>query len=157
MKSNVIKGVNKFFKSGHMPPAVNEMTIVLIPKKDEPEFLKDFHPISLCNVIYKMVSKCLVNRLRPLLEDIIEPTQSAFNPGRVITDNTLNAFECLNAIKNGNNGCRKIGAYKLDLIRLMIMWLGFSKRCPDVVGLSKYMGAVGDRLYNHCIVLNSLQ
>jgi hypothetical protein len=50
-----------------MPPGVNETSIILILKKEESELLKDYRPISLCNVIYKVVSKCLVNRLRPLL------------------------------------------------------------------------------------------
>jgi hypothetical protein len=53
----------------------------------------------LFNVIYKMVSKCLVNRLRPLLQDLVEPMQSDFVPGRLITDNALITFECLHAIK----------------------------------------------------------
>jgi hypothetical protein len=98
-----------------MPPAVNETAIVLLPKKDDPEVLKDFRPISLCNVIYKIVSKCLVNRLRPVLHDIIELTQSVFIPRRMVTHNALIAFECLHAIRSGNNACKKYGAYKLDL------------------------------------------
>jgi hypothetical protein len=56
-----------------MPPGVNETTIVLLSKKEDPKMLKDFRPISLCNVIYKMVSKCLVNRLRSLLNELIGP------------------------------------------------------------------------------------
>jgi hypothetical protein len=43
-----------------MPSGVNDTVIVLLPKKDEPEELKDFRSISLCNVVYKVVSKCLV-------------------------------------------------------------------------------------------------
>jgi hypothetical protein len=46
-----------------MPEGVNETAIILLPKKDEPEHLRDFRPISLCNVIYKVVSKCMVNRM----------------------------------------------------------------------------------------------
>jgi hypothetical protein len=76
-----------------MPAEINEAAIVLIPKVDKPELLKEFRPISLCSVIYKIVSKCLVNRLRPLLDDLIGLTQSAFIPGRMITDNALIAFE----------------------------------------------------------------
>jgi hypothetical protein len=113
-----------FFAIGKMPTWVNETAIVLIPKKDNPELLKDFRPISLCNVVYKVVSNCLVNRMIPLLEGIIAPTQSAFVHGRLITDNALIAFECLHAIRNGNKSCKKFGAYKLDLTKTydMVDW-----------------------------------
>jgi hypothetical protein len=107
-----------------MPLGINDTSIVLFPKKNEPELLKDYHPISLCNVIYKIISKCLVNRLRPLLDDLIEPTQSAFIPGKLITDNALIAFEWLHAIKHGSNVSKKFGAYKLDLTKRMIALIG---------------------------------
>jgi hypothetical protein len=68
-------------------------------------------------VIYKVIAKCLVNRLRPLLHEIIEPSQSAFILGRMITDNALISFECLHALRNGNQGCKQFGAYKLDLTK----------------------------------------
>lgn len=54
-----------------MPIGVNDTTIVLIQKKDNPVKVTDFRSISLCNVIYKVVSICLVNRLRPMLNAII--------------------------------------------------------------------------------------
>jgi hypothetical protein len=117
VKQDITKAVKNFFEMGNMPEGVNEIAIILIPKKDAAELLKDFRPISLCNVIYKVISKCLVNRLRPLLQDMIAPTQSAFIPGRLITDNALLAFECLHAIRNGNNSCKKVGAFKLDLTK----------------------------------------
>jgi hypothetical protein len=84
MKADVIKGVRHFFRTGVMPEGVNDTAIVLIPKIEQAELLKDFRPIS-----YKVVSKCLVNRLRPSLQDIIAPMQSVFILGRLITDNTL--------------------------------------------------------------------
>lgn len=93
MKEEVIKAARNFFETGVMPAGVNDTVIVLIPKKDQPESLKDLRPIILCNAIYKIVSMCLVNRLRPLLHGIIAPTQSAFIPRRMITDNALIAFE----------------------------------------------------------------
>jgi hypothetical protein len=57
----------------------------------------------------------MVNRLRPLLGDIISLNQSAFVPGRLITDNALVAFECLHFIEQNTNHEKNFCAYKLDL------------------------------------------
>jgi hypothetical protein len=105
LKEDVITAVNLFFETDHMPEGVNDTCVVLIPKINHPESLKDFRPISLCNVIYKVVSKCIVNRIRPMLQDIILTSQSAFISGRMITDNAIIAFECIHAIK-GNSDAR---------------------------------------------------
>lgn len=63
--------------------------MVLIPKHDDPHTFKDFRPISLCNVLYKLVTKVLVHRLRPFLGDLISPLQSSFIPGRGTKDNAI--------------------------------------------------------------------
>jgi hypothetical protein len=117
LKEDVIAAVRKFLDTGQMSAGVNETTIVLLPKKDDPEQLKDSRPISLCNVIYKVMSKCLVNRLRPLLQDLICPMKSAFISGRLITDNMLIAFECLHAMEQGNRFCKEFATLKLDLTK----------------------------------------
>jgi hypothetical protein len=100
-----------------MTEGVSDTAIVLIPKVQCPETLKDYMPISLCNVIYKVVSKCLVNRLHPILDGIISESQSAFIPGRMITDNALIAFECIHAIQQDNTNWSNFCAYKLDLAK----------------------------------------
>jgi hypothetical protein len=74
LKTKVITAVKDFFKKGEMPEGINDTVIVLIPKGTNPEQLSDFRPISLCNVVYKVISKCLVNRLRPFLDDLISET-----------------------------------------------------------------------------------
>ena len=54
-----------------IPIKINNTNITLIPKVNSPEFIMDFRPISLCNVVYKIVSKVLANRLRDVLPSII--------------------------------------------------------------------------------------
>ena len=99
----IVNAVLDFIKFGHMVPKINHTHIVLIPKIKAPETISDFRLISLCNVIYKIISKVLANRLKQILPHIISPTQSAFVPGRLITDNFLVAYESLHTM----NGCKK--------------------------------------------------
>lgn len=117
IKGDVTKAVLSFFDDGIMPEGINDTVIVLIPKGKDPQSLKEFRPISLCNMIYKVISKCLVSRLRPILDDIISDTQSVFIPGRMITDNAIIAFECFHKIQNVRAGHDSHCAYKLDLAK----------------------------------------
>jgi hypothetical protein len=55
MKKDVVAAVQRFFCDGVLPAGINDTTMVLIPKGSNPEGLKDFRPISLCNVIYKVI------------------------------------------------------------------------------------------------------
>ena len=75
---DIINAVSSFFRLGSMPREVNRTLIVLIPKVSNPSIVNHFRPINLCNVVYKVISKILIAKLRPLLDKIISPSQSAF-------------------------------------------------------------------------------
>lgn len=60
----VIAVVLDFLNGGEMPESMNSTTIVLIPKIKHPQEMKQFQPISLCNVVYKICSKMFANRMR---------------------------------------------------------------------------------------------
>ena len=76
--------------------------------------MSEFQPISLCNVIYKIISKVITNRLKKILPHIISETQSAFVPGRLITNNVLVAFETLHHMKTQPGRVSSM-ALKLDM------------------------------------------
>ncbi len=68
---DVSNAILDFFTSGRMLRSVNFTNIVLIPKVKSPEAMTQFRPISLCNVMYKIVSKILVNRMKSILPRVI--------------------------------------------------------------------------------------
>ena len=65
--NDVITAVLDFLNNGNMQSEINFTRIVLIPKVKSPERMSDYGPISLCNVIYKVISKALANRLKIIL------------------------------------------------------------------------------------------
>ena len=93
---------------------MNHTHIVLIPKKD-PTHLTDYKPISLGNVVSRIISKVIANRLKYILPNVVSESQSAFVPNRLITDNIRVAYELLQRMRNRRRG--KVGhmAVKLDI------------------------------------------
>ena len=88
---------------------------MLIPKVSNPKNLGQFRPISLCNFVYRVISKVLANRLKPLMKNLISPQQSAFIPRRLIQDCIMVAHECFHHISHKKKGSVAEMAIKLDL------------------------------------------
>lgn len=85
--------------------SLNEMVITLIPKIKEPERMNDFRPISLCNVVYMIISKCINTRLRSTMVCAIFENQSGFMGGRQIFDNIIIEVEGAHTMKRGRLIC----------------------------------------------------
>ncbi|GJW69800.1 RNA-directed DNA polymerase, eukaryota, reverse transcriptase zinc-binding domain protein [Tanacetum coccineum] len=109
----VYEVVKEFFRNREMLGEVNATRITLVPKSKTPMKVSDYRPIACCNVIYKVISKILTNRIKNALTRIVNPSQSAFIPGRQITDNILLTQELLRGY-NWKNGAKRV-ALKIDI------------------------------------------
>lgn len=111
---------SKFIRGLWMNPReignVNFTDIVLIPKVDKPEYISQFRPISLCNVSYKVLTKIVVQRLKPFIPDIISPYQTGFVPTRSIHENIVVAQEMVHSM-NKMRGKTGFFAIKVDLAK----------------------------------------
>ena len=105
--------VQSFFKTGFLPKGINSTILALIPKKEDSRTMKDFRPISCCNVIYKVISKILANRLKIILPKFISPNQSAFVKDRLLMENVLLASELVKSYHKDSVSARC--ALKIDI------------------------------------------
>ncbi|KAG8368848.1 hypothetical protein BUALT_Bualt15G0089400 [Buddleja alternifolia] len=85
----VTKIVRESFLSGKINSGIGRSFLCLIPKVEHPESITQFRPIALCNVLFKIVTKTVVLRLKPFMDKLISPHQSSFIPGRSTHDNIL--------------------------------------------------------------------
>ncbi|WJX67479.1 hypothetical protein P8452_51944 [Trifolium repens] len=104
-----------WLNTGQLPATLNMTNIALIPKGEEQKSMKDWRLIALCNVLCKLVSKVLANRLKVVLDKCISDNQSAFVPGRSILDNAMVAIELVHYMKSKTKGKMGNVALKLDI------------------------------------------
>ncbi|XP_074274110.1 uncharacterized protein LOC141597542 [Silene latifolia] len=105
----------QFLNTGVMLKEWNHTHIVLIPKVEHPEMITQYRPISLCNVIYRIASKCLANRLKLVIPSVVSDSQQAFVPGRLMTDRCLIAHEVMHYINKTKKGTNCFAVLKLDM------------------------------------------
>ena len=118
--------------------AVNPTFITLVPKEVGADRLDKFRPIAVCIVIYKIISKLIANRLKPLLPSLISPKKSGFVEGRKILDGVILVHEMLHSLKSTRNPSMMI---KLDIAKAYekLIWQYLNKMleaygfCPQWV------------------------
>lgn len=113
--NEVTSMVQHFFNHKFMLKSINYTQQVLIPKTLHPQTPNDYRPISLCNVSYKIISKIIANRLKPLLHMLITPTKCAYISGRHIQNNIVIAHEIIHSMKKRRKGKVSYMGLKLDM------------------------------------------
>lgn len=110
---DVTAAVREFFRNGRLLKDINNTTIALIPKCTQACKLGDFRPISCCNTVYKIISRIICNRLKPVLSSAISPNQAAFLKGRSLGENILLSSELVRNYLKAT--CPKSCMLKVDI------------------------------------------
>lgn len=117
IEQSIVKDVTQFFDGEFLDQNHNHTNICLIPKVRPATKMTEFRPIALCNVSYKIISKILVKRLKTHLPNIISENQTAFTPGRNISDNVIIAQEAYHALKVSKRISKSYMALKTDITK----------------------------------------
>ena len=101
--SFLVRAINESFKKESLSSPQKEGIITLLPKGDKPrQFLKNWRPITLLNVSYKIASGCIANRIKRILPDIIHSDQTGFVSGRCISENTRLLYDVIHYTEKRN-------------------------------------------------------
>lgn len=99
IKNDVLAFFNDFHSTGFIPPGCNSLFIALIPKIVNASSPVDFRPISLINVLMKLLTKVMATRLKVHMSGLVAQEQSAFIQGRQITDGILITSEIVSMLQ----------------------------------------------------------
>jgi len=98
VRKDILEVVEDSRKSRTVLRALNASFIALIPKKEKAITLDRFRPIALCNVVYKIISKVISNRLKPILSTLVPEENTRYVEGRQILKNIIQAHEVVHSL-----------------------------------------------------------
>jgi hypothetical protein len=118
---------------GEVNRALNSTFLALIPKANKPTTFGDFRPIALCNLCYKIITKILANKIKPILSRTLSGEQLGFLKGRQILDAIGTSQECLHNIKQKKLQAlilkldlkKEFDCINWDFLRLILIQTGF--------------------------------
>ena len=94
----ILRALNTSFKEGILPLTLRQCLLTCLPKSGKPrEFIKNWRPLSMLSVIYKLASASIANRIKPLLNGLISQNQNGFIPGRYIGESTRLIYDIMHA------------------------------------------------------------
>ena len=103
LKHFFLRSLNETYAKKELPTTSRQCIISCLPKGEKPrEFLKNWRPISLLNVSYKIISAALASRLKDSLNKIIQNTQSGFLPNRFIGESTRLVYDIMDYCEKQN-------------------------------------------------------
>ncbi|GJW16081.1 RNA-directed DNA polymerase, eukaryota, reverse transcriptase zinc-binding domain protein [Tanacetum coccineum] len=137
MKNDIFAAISEFSNNGDIPIGCNASFITLIPKIESPLVVNDFRPISLIGILYKIIAKIISCRIALIIDDIVDPVQSAFIKNRQILDGPMILNEVVHTLKRKK---KKAMIFKVDITKAydtlswdylisVIRFMGFGNKC----------------------------
>ncbi|KAI0488449.1 hypothetical protein KFK09_028280 [Dendrobium nobile] len=114
VKEDFVNALNHFLNYGNMDYNWKYTLVVLIPKVSNPLMPSNYRPISLCNLVYKIAAKVILNRIMPVITLLISEEQATFIRGRSISDHILIAQEMFHKFRYSKVASGMV-AYKVDM------------------------------------------
>ncbi|GKA15175.1 sodium/hydrogen exchanger 6 [Tanacetum coccineum] len=158
--------LHDFFSNGKLLKELNHTSIALIPMVTTPARINDYRPISCCNVLYKCISKIIVDRVKEGLGDIVSINQSAFVPGHRISNNILLTQELMRNYhkKRGPPRC----AFKVDIqkaydtidwkfLENILVGFGFHPKMVHWIMVSRLVPSIPKSTSFFCNVPNAIK
>ncbi|CAK8543759.1 unnamed protein product [Lathyrus sativus] len=122
IKADVIATVKEYFETGKLYKAFNVTVVSLIPKDHDACEIKDYRPIAVYTIFYKIISKILTDRLGTVIPSVVNHNQAAFIPGQNIHNHIMLATELLKGYTRKEGTTRIMMQLDLQKAYDMVNW-----------------------------------